>query len=85
MREFFELDLLSGGQWFLALLPSSRSGSGSPGPPGACPTCSGSSCPRGEDLADDGPRPTHTPRTGEFDAVGEAPTTVAPTEQLPRS
>ena len=40
--------------------------------------------PPGEDLEADGPRPTHTPRTGEFDAVGEAPTSVAPTEQLPR-
>ena len=53
----------------------------------------------GDELApDDGPEPTHTPRTGEFDAVAmpgpgepslpddhsEAPTTVAPTEDGPR-
>ena len=53
----------------------------------------------GDELTpDDGPEPTHTPRTGEFDAVAtpgpatqpppddhsEAPTTVAPTERMER-
>jgi cation-transporting P-type ATPase E len=84
VREFFELDLLSGGQWFLALLFVAL-GLGLAGAAWRLPYVQRLELPPGEDLEADGPRPTHTPRTGEFDAVDEAPTSVAPTEQLPRS
>ena len=41
--------------------------------------------PEGAELEpDDGPEPTHTPRTGEFEAVDEAPTTITPTERMQR-
>ena len=83
VREFFELDLLSGGQWFLALLFVAL-GLGLAGAAWRLPYVQRLELPPGEDLEADGPRPPHTPRTGEFDAVGEAPTSVAPTEQLPR-
>ena len=82
VREFFELDLLSGASGSSRFC-SSPWGSGSRGPPGACRTCSGWSCRRGGPRGGRAPA-THTPRTGEFEAVGEPPTSVAPTEQLPR-
>jgi cation-transporting ATPase E len=84
VRAFFELDLLSGGQWFLSLAFVAL-GLGLAGAAWRLPFVQRLELPAGEDLSDDGPGPTHTPRTGEFEAVDEAPTTVAPTEQLPRS
>jgi cation-transporting P-type ATPase E len=84
VREFFELDLLSGGQWFLSLAFVAL-GLGLAGAAWRLPYVQRLELPAGEALEDDGPGPTHTPRTGEFEAVDEAPTTVAPTEQLPRS
>ncbi|MGH2987483.1 MAG: HAD-IC family P-type ATPase, partial [Solirubrobacterales bacterium] len=84
VREFFELDLLSGGQWFLSLVFVAL-GLGLAGAAWRLPYVQRLELPAGEELEDDGPGPTHTPRTGEFEAVDEAPTTVAPTEQMPRS
>jgi cation-transporting P-type ATPase E len=81
VRDFFELDLLSGGQWFLALLFVAL-GLGLAGVAWRLPYVQRLELPAGEDLDEEGPGPTHTPRTGEFDAVGEAPTAVAPTERL---
>ncbi|MCD6014993.1 MAG: family P-type ATPase [Solirubrobacterales bacterium] len=83
VRDFFELDLLSGGQWFLALVFVAL-GLGLAGAAWRLPYVQRLELASGEDLGDDGPGPTHTPRTSEFEAVDEAPTTVAPTEQLPR-
>jgi cation-transporting P-type ATPase E len=83
VRDFFELDLLSGGQWFLALVFVAL-GLGLAGAAWRLPYVQRLELASGEDLADDGPGPTHTPRTSEFEAVDEAPTTVAPTQRLPR-
>ena len=96
VRTFFDLEVLSGGQWFLALL-SVALGLGLAGAAWQLPYMQRLELPEGAELEpDDGPEPTHTPRTGEFDAVAmpaadreqepddasEAPTTVAPTERM---
>jgi len=68
VREFFELDLLTAGQWFLALASVAA---------GLLLAAAGWRLPYiqhlevdGEPEPDDGvPAPTHTPRTGETDAV----------------
>jgi magnesium-transporting ATPase (P-type) len=96
VREFFELSLLSGGQWFLALLCVAI-GLGIAGAAWQLPYVQRLELPEGAELEeDDGPAPTHTPRTGEFDAVAApkgrvqatppAPVTPdeAPTRHLPR-
>ncbi len=101
VRSFFDLEVLSGGQWFLALL-SVALGLGLAGAAWQLPYIQRLELPEGAELEpDDGPEPTHTPRTGEFDAVAmpgpaasrerepddssEAPTTVAPTERMRRT
>ena len=79
VRDFFELEVLSAGQWFLALL-ASRSGSLA-GAAWRLPYIQQLEVPEGaEPEPDDGPEPTHTPRTGEFDAVA---TPTAPTQRSP--
>ena len=112
VREFFDLAVLAGGQWFVALL-CVAAGLGIAGAAWQLPYVQRLELPEGETLAaDEGPEATHTPRTGEFDAVApeppraaeppatpadqpppapaeaddpsEAPTTVAPTERMPR-
>jgi Cation transporting ATPase, C-terminus len=86
VRDFFDLQVLSGGQWFVALL-CVAAGLGIAGAAWQLPYVQRLELPEGAELEpDDGPEPTHTPRTGEFDAVDdEAPTTVAPTERLNQS
>jgi magnesium-transporting ATPase (P-type) len=98
VREFFDLEVLAGGQWFVALLCVAI-GLGIAGAAWQLPYVQRLELEEGAELEpDDGPDPTHTPRTGEFDAVppapfppeprdatDEPPTTVAPTEQMPRS
>jgi magnesium-transporting ATPase (P-type) len=84
VRDFFELELLSGGQWFLSLAFVAV-GLGLAGAAWRLPYVQRLELPEGETLTEDGPAPTHTPRTGEFDALGEAPTTVAPTERMRES
>jgi magnesium-transporting ATPase (P-type) len=84
VRTFFDLEVLSGGQWFVALL-CVAAGLGIAGAAWQLPYVQRLELPEGAELEpDDGPEPTHTPRTGEFDAVDEAPTTVAPTERMHR-
>jgi magnesium-transporting ATPase (P-type) len=82
VRDFFDLQVLSGGQWFVALL-CVAAGLGIAGAAWQLPYVQRLELPAGAELeADEGPEPTHTPRTGEFEAVDEAPTTVAPTERM---
>jgi magnesium-transporting ATPase (P-type) len=81
VREFFELELLSGGQWFLALAFVAL-GLGLAGAAWRLPYVQRLELAEGEQLDEAGPAPTHTPKTGEFDSVGEAPTATAPTETL---
>jgi hypothetical protein len=85
VREFFDLAVLAGGQWFVALLCVAI-GLGIAGAAWQLPYVQRLELAEGAELeADDGPDPTHTPRTGEFEAVAdrsEAPTTVAPTERM---
>ncbi|MQA73309.1 MAG: HAD-IC family P-type ATPase [Solirubrobacterales bacterium] len=83
VREFFDLALLSGGQWFLSLACVAI-GLGLAGAAWQLPYVQRLELPEGADVEDDGPAPTHRPRTGEFDAVDEAPTTASPTERMPR-
>jgi cation-transporting ATPase E len=97
VREFFDLEVLTGGQWFVSLT-CVAAGLGIAGAAWQLPYIQRLELEQGAELArDDGPDPTHTPQTGEFGAVampraapepadpaGEAPTTVAPTEQMPR-
>jgi cation-transporting P-type ATPase E len=69
LRTFFELSVLSGGQWFVALLCVAI-GLGLAGAAWQLPYVQRLELPAGASLApDDGPEPTHTPQTGEFDAV----------------
>jgi hypothetical protein len=86
VREFFELELLSGGQWFLALLCVAI-GLGIAGAAWQLPYVQRLELPEGSDLEpDQGPAPTHIPRTGEFDAVPPRPTdgqAEAPTQKIP--
>ncbi len=74
VREFFELELLVGRPVVPGAGLASRSGSCSRGARLAAalhPAARG--CRRGRRArADDGPGPTHTPRTSELDAAGEA-------------
>jgi cation-transporting P-type ATPase E len=76
LREFFDLVILSGGQWFLALLCVAI-GLGIAGAAWQLPYVQRLEREEGTE-PDDGPGPTHTPRTGEFAAVPEAPTTRMP-------
>ena len=81
VRDFFELELLSGGQWFLALLCVAI-GLGLAGAAWQLPYVQRLELPEGEELEPDaGPSPTHTPRTGEFDAVAPTPTRRRPTRE----
>jgi cation-transporting P-type ATPase E len=73
VREFFELELLSGGQWFLAILCVAI-GLAIAGAAWRLPYVQRLELPEGEELPDDGPGPTHTPRTSDFEAVPEPPT-----------
>jgi magnesium-transporting ATPase (P-type) len=69
VREFFDLTLLSGGQWFLALACVAI-GLGLAGFAWQLHFVQRLELDQGEALeTDGGPAPTHTPRTGEFDAV----------------
>ena len=88
VRRFFDLEVISGGQWFVALLCVAI-GLGIAGAAWQLPYVQRLELPQGEKLEpDDGPEPTHTPRpTAEFTAVpapadppdpSEAPTTIAP-------
>ena len=81
VREFFELELLSGGQWFLALAFVAI-GLGLAGAAWRLPFVQRLELAEGEQLDDGGPAPTHTPKTGEFEPVAEPPTATAPTETL---
>ena len=73
VREFFDLVVLSGGQWFAALLCVAI-GLGIAGAAWQLPYVQRLELPEGSVLEpDDGPEPTHTPRTGEFDAVKVPP------------
>ena len=88
VREFFDLALLAGGQWFVALLCVAI-GLGLAGAAWQLPYVQRLELAEGAELEpDDGPEPTHTPRTGEFDAV--APEAADrqprdPTEPLPQT
>ena len=77
IREFFELVILPGGQWFLALLCVAI-GLGIAGAGWQLPYIQRLELPEGEALEpDDGPEPTHTPRTNEFAAVARDPEDAA--------
>jgi cation-transporting ATPase E len=88
VRTFFDMSLLSGGQWFLALACVAL-GLGMAGAVWRLPQVQRLELPEGAELeAEEGPAPTHTPRTGEFEAVARprpvSPDTAeAPTEHLP--
>jgi cation-transporting P-type ATPase E len=88
VRTFFDMSLLSGGQWFLALACVAL-GLGMAGAAWRLPQVQRLELPEGAELeAEEGPAPTHTPRTGEFEAVARprpvSPDTAeAPTEHLP--
>jgi cation-transporting P-type ATPase E len=79
VRDFFDLTLLSGGQWFLALAWVAI-GLGLAGAAWQLPYVQRLELPEGAEADDGGPAPTHRPRTGEFGAVGDpgAPATQAP-------
>jgi magnesium-transporting ATPase (P-type) len=69
VREFFDLAVLAGGQWFIALLCVAI-GLGLAGAAWRLPYVQRLELAEGSDLEpDDGPDPTHVPRTGEFDSV----------------
>ena len=69
VREFFDLAVLAGGQWFVALL-CVAAGLGIAGAAWQLPYVQRLELAEGAELEpDDGPEATHTPRTGEFDAV----------------
>jgi len=61
VREFFELELLAGGQWFLALVCVAI-GLGIAGFAWQLPYVQRLETAEGERVEDDGPAPTHTPR-----------------------
>jgi magnesium-transporting ATPase (P-type) len=84
VRDFFDLVILSGGQWFLALLCVAI-GLGIAGAAWQLPYVQRLELAEGDELEDDdGPSPTHTPRTRDFAAVPEqVPADEAPTEYLP--
>jgi len=73
VREFFELEQLSGGQWFLAIA-CVAAGLGFAGAAWQLPYVQRLELAEGEEVADTAPQATHTPRTGEFEAVAETPT-----------
>jgi cation-transporting ATPase E len=69
VREFFEMEMLSAGQWFLSLLAVAL-GLLIAAAMWRLPYIQHLELPEGEDPpVDDGPAPTHTPRTEEFEAV----------------
>ncbi len=71
LRTFFDLELLSGGQWFLALACVAL-GLGLAGAVWRLPYIQRLELPQGAELeAEEGPAPTHTPRTSEFEAVAK--------------
>jgi hypothetical protein len=74
VRDFFDLVVLSGGQWFLALLCVAI-GLGFAGAAWQLPYVQRLEREEGEEPDEEGPAPTHTPRTGEFDAVSDAAAT----------
>jgi magnesium-transporting ATPase (P-type) len=76
LRDFFDLVVLSGGQWFLALLCVAL-GLGIAGAAWQLPYVQRLELEEGTEPADDGPSPTHKP-TGEFAAVAEAETRRMP-------
>ena len=78
--------VLAGGQWFVALLCVAI-GLGIAGAAWRLPYVQRLELAEGAELEpDDGPDPTHMPRTGEFDAVRRAPTArIAPTERMARA
>jgi magnesium-transporting ATPase (P-type) len=82
VRDFFELELLSGGQWFLALLCVAL-GLGIAGAAWQLPYVQRLELSEGEEERDAGPAPTHTPHTGEFDALGDAPTRALRVDEDP--
>jgi cation-transporting ATPase E len=70
VRDFFELEILSAGQWFLALLSVAA---------GLAAAAVGWRLPRIQELEEPeppaekgGPRPTHQPQTGEYPLTGRA-------------
>ena len=79
VRDFFDLTLLSGGQWFLALAWVAI-GLGLAGAAWQLPYVQRLELPEGAEADDEGPAPTHRPRTGEFGAVGDpgTPSTQPP-------
>ena len=69
VRDFFDLAVMAGGQWFIALLCVAV-GLGLAGAAWRLPYVQRLELAEGDVLApDEGPDPTHVPRTGEFDAV----------------
>ena len=65
VREFFDLAVLAGGQWFVALLCVAI-GLGIAGAVWQLPYVQRLELPEGEELGpDDGPEPTHTPTTSD--------------------
>jgi cation-transporting ATPase E len=74
VRDFFELELLSGGQWFLALA-CVAGGLGLAGAAWRLPQIQRLELPEAELVPDDGvPEATHSPRTSDIPAVPEEPT-----------
>ena len=83
VRDFFELVLLSGGQWFLALLCVAI-GLSIAGAAWQLPYVQRLELPEGQDLEpDNGPAPTHRPQTRDFRAVPETPAAGPPTGGSP--
>ncbi len=82
VREFFELEVLSGGQWFLAIACVAI-GLGIAGVAWQLPFVQRLERDDGEDSADAGPAPTHTPRTAGPGAPGGEPEgTESPTRVM---
>ena len=84
LRDFFDLELLSGGQWFLALLCVAI-GLGIAGAAWQLPYVQRLELAEGAQLEpDEGPAPTHRPRTADFAAVADtAPTRTLPADEAP--
>jgi hypothetical protein len=81
VREFFDLEVISGGQWFIALLCVAI-GLGLAGAAWRLPYIQRLELEPGADLEpDDGPEPTHTPHpTAEFEAVAPPSASAEPSE-----
>jgi magnesium-transporting ATPase (P-type) len=82
VRDFFDLEVLSGGQWFLAIA-SVAIGLGLAGAAWQLPYVQRLEMPDGVIPEDEGPAPTHTPRTGEFEAVPAPVDPDAETRRIP--